>query len=991
MYPCGAACKHVHRKLPMVHWFSYGGRLASRPMRISHSFATSLLALALTACAVGPTSPLPVAAPPPPVAEAPRPAPLSDLVAAVKLPYERFTLANGLTVLVHTDRKAPVVGVAVWYGVGSKHEPQGKTGFAHLFEHLMFYGTRHVPGDFFQPLTQAGATDMNGTTWFDRTNYYETVPTPALDRALMMESDRMGYLLQAMTQKRLDAQRAVVQNEKRQRDNDPFGLVDYEMLETLYPAGHPYRHSTIGSMADLDAASLADVKGWFIDHYAPNNAVLVLSGDIDVATARAKAERWFGPIPTGPKVQPVAVPVPTLPAPVARTIHDQVPTTRLYRMWAVPGYDQPDYLPLQVAGVILGGLSSSRLDDALVREKQLAVAVSAGAQVFAQGGQFFVQADVKPGADPAAAGAALDAELARLLAEGPSADEMTRALTVVASGQIRALESVGGEGGKSQSLAEGLLFSGDPAYVEAELKRAAALTPADVRDAARRWLARPAFALTVAPGVREGGGEQRGGDGLPPLPKAARKVRTMPPMTAFVDPVDRTKLPPAGAVDALDFPVIERATLSNGMKVAFARRTAVPTVSVRMEFDAGYAADPADAAGTGALLLQLMDEGTTTRSSTELARQRERLGAQINGSASADTTSFQLDAMETNLAPSLDLLADYVRNPALAPAELERVRAQQLTAIAGEASDPQGLASRVLYPALYGPGHPYGRAPSGTGEAVVVAKLSRDDLAAYHRRWLRPDRAQVIVVGDTTLAAVTRLLEASFGDWRAPAEAAPTKAFPQALPVAQSRVLLVDRPGMPQAMIMAGEPIAVKGADDTVALETANDVIGGDFLSRLNTDLRETKGWSYGVYSGLNDRADARAFLMVAPVQADKAGAAVAAMRGDLVDYLNRKGTTAAELDLASASNARKLPGMLETTPSLLEAVAKIVRLGRPDDFYARLPERYRTLTATDLDAAIRSKIDAGRLVWVVVGDAKSIRPQLQGLGLAVEQVKAAE
>ncbi|BEU98994.1 pitrilysin family protein [Novosphingobium olei] len=960
-------------------------------MRIA-PIAVSLLALSLTACAAAPSAPPQAAAAPAlAAAPAPQPAPLADLVSAVKLPYERFTLANGLTVLVHTDRKAPVVGVAVWYGVGSKHEPQGKTGFAHLFEHLMFYGTKHVPGDFFQPLSQAGATDMNGTTWFDRTNYYETVPTPALDRALMMESDRMGYLLQAMTQKRVDAQRAVVQNEKRQRDNDPYGLVDYEMLETLYPAGHPYRHSTIGSMADLDAASLADVKGWFADHYAPNNAVLVLSGDIDLATAKAKADKWFGPIPAGPKVRAVDAPVPTLPAPVTRTIHDQVATTRIYRMWAIPGYDQPDYLPLQVAGVILGGLSSSRLDDALVREKQLAVAVSAGAQIFAQGGQFSIQADVKPGGDAAATAAALDAELARLASEGPTADEMTRALTVIASGQIRALESVGGEGGKSQALAEGLLYSNDPAYIEAELKRAAALTPADVRDAMRRWLTRPAFALTVAPGAREGGGEQRGGDGLPPLPKAARKSEPAPRVAAFADPSDRTRLPPAGAVDALAFPALERTTLSNGMQVIFARRAAVPAVSVRVSFDAGYAADAVDALGTGALLLQVMDEGTTTRSSTELARQRERLGAQIAASASADATSFQLDAMAANLAPSLDLLADYIRRPALAPAELERVRAQQLAAIAAERSNPQALATRVLYPAIYGADHPYGRAPSGLGDSAVVGKLTRDDLAAFHRKWFRPDRARIYVVGDTTLAEVTRLLEASFGNWAAPADPAPAKAFPATLPAPRPRILLIDRPGMPQATIVAGEPIALTGKDDAVPLETANDVIGGDFLSRLNTDLRETKGWSYGVYSVLNERLDRRAFLLVAPVQADKAGPALAAMRSDLADYLQKRGTTPAELDLASASNARKLPGMLETSPALLDAMAKIVSLGRPDDFYARLPERYRTLTAADLDAAIRGKVDPAALTWVVVGDARSIRPQLAGLGLPIEDFKLPE
>ena len=462
-------------------------------------------------------------------------------------------------------------------------------------------------------------------------------------------------------------------------------------------------------------------------------------------------------------------------------------------------------------------------------------------------------------------------------------------------------------------------------------------------------------------------------------------------MSAFADPVDRSRLPSVGAVDALAFPALERAALSNGMQVVFARRAAVPAVSVRVSFDAGYAADPASALGTGSLLLQLMDEGTTTRSSTELARQRERLGAQIAASASADATSFQLDAMAPNLAPSLDLLADYIRRPALGATELEQVRAQQLAAIAAERSNPQALATRLLYPAIYGAAHPYGRAPSGLGDSAVVSKLTRDDLAGFHRSWFRPDRARILVVGDTTLAEVTRLLEASFGDWTAPAAAAPAKAFPAQLPPARSRILLVDRPGAPQAFIVGGQPLALTGKDDAIPLETANDVIGGDFLSRLNTDLRETKGWSYGVYSVLNDRLDRRAFLVVAPVQADKTGAALAALRSDLEDYLTRRGTSASELDLASASNARKLPGMLETGPALLEAMSRIVTLGRPDDYYTRLPERYRTLTAADLDSAIRGKVDPAAFTWVVVGDAAGIRAQLAGLGLAVEEVKLPE
>ena len=319
-----------------------------------------------------------VDAPSPPSAD---PA-VAALVDRIDIPFERFTLDNGLTVIVHTDRKAPVVAVSVWYDIGSKDEPAGSTGFAHLFEHIMFNGTENAPGDFFTWLQDIGATDLNGTTNPDRTNYFETVPTGALDRALFLEADRMGHLLGALTQETLDNQRGVVQNEKRQGDNQPYGLLRYYIFENLVPRGHPYYHSTIGSMQDLNGASLDMVQNWFRQNYGPNNAVLVLAGDIDAATARPMVERWFGAIPRGPQAVEPHIDVPTLPAPVARVVTDRIATPRIYRMWAIPGWVNDDSAELQIAGSVLGGLASSRLDNALVRDEQLAVSVSAGAQAF---------------------------------------------------------------------------------------------------------------------------------------------------------------------------------------------------------------------------------------------------------------------------------------------------------------------------------------------------------------------------------------------------------------------------------------------------------------------------------------------------------------------------------------------------------------------------------------------------------------------------------
>lgn len=921
------------------------------------------------------------------------PAPLADLIDAVDIPYDQFELDNGLTVMVHTDRKAPVVALSVWYGVGSKHEPDGKTGFAHLFEHLMFNGSENAPGDFFEPLQQVGATDFNGTTWFDRTNYFETVPTGALDRALMLESDRMGYLLGAVTQEKLDNQIGVVQNEKRQGDNNPYGLVEYEQLENLYPSGHPYHHSTIGSMDDLSSATLEDVKGWFRDHYGPNNAILVLAGDIDEATARAKVNQWFGAIPAGPAIDPVAVPVPDLPVDTAKTIYDKVASTRLYRMWAVPGLDNPDYVPLSLGATVLGGLASSRLDNTLVRGKEVAVAVSASAQIFAQAGQFVIYADVKPGEDTAVVSAALDREIAAFLAEGPTQDELQRAATVYTAGQIRGLEQAGGFGGKAPTLAEGLLYNGNPKEYKWVLEQAASITPAEVRDVTAKWLSRPVFSLTVEPGDRKEGGENRGGF---VIATDAKSSLSAPAFFMSQDgdgrsasgggtmEADRSELPEVGELKPLDFPAIERATLNNGMEVFFARRADVPVIYSRVSFDVGYSADDRNRLGVQSLMLQLMDEGTTTLDSTQLAIAKERLGVQLGGGADSDETYFTLNTLAPNLAPSFQLLAEYIRMPAFGASDLERVRARQLTNIQNELNNPGAVGQRVLFLVLFGE-HPYGIPPSGTGTTAVVKTVTRDEITGFHEKWLRPDNAKVFVVGDTTLAEVTRELNASFGDWAAPTTALPTKNFDAPIPVQQSRIILVDRPNSPQSVILAGRVLKQKGTDDLLVLNAANEVFGGSFLSRINMNLRETKGWSYGVRSIVSQPIDRSNFLIYAPVQADRTGDSIAELRKDLGSYLGGTGANDAELERLINGNVRELPGQFETSGDVLGGIANIVQYDRPDDYYETLAARYSALTTAQLDETARATLSGDDLVWVVVGDASIVRSQLDKLGLPVE------
>ena len=907
-------------------------------------------------------------------AVAARPAPIAALVEQVRIPHSSFTLPNGLRVIVHEDRKAPVVAVNVWYNVGAKDEPRGKTGFAHLFEHLMFNGTENAPGDYFSHLQEIGATDYNGTTSNDRTNYYETVPTGALERALFLESDRMGWLLGAVTQGVLDNQRAVVQNEKRQGDSRPGGLVQYSLFENLFPADHPYHHPVIGSMADLDAASLADVKQWFRDKYGPNNAVLVIAGDVDPAQVRPLAEKYFGPIPAGPVNRPAEAGVPTLSAPKSIEMKDAVAMTAIQRFWAVPGLLDKDLAALDVGGGVLGGLASSRLDARLVRDEQVAVAVSAGLTPLQRAGIFSVTAYVKPGVDPALVSRRLDELVADFLATGPSEVEVQRAIMAVVAGQIRSLEQVGGGNGKSATLAEGAVFAGDSDFYRKVLATYAAITPQGVTAAMNRWLKRPPLTIVLAPGERaEAYREAKAAKAV----KAEDKRPTVAP--------SRTG-PPIRESSTLDFPAIHHERLGNGIAVDFVQRGTLPLTQLALAFDAGSAADPLDRRGLAGMTMDLLDEGTTRLTSQQFAEAKEQLGAEISTGNSNDRSLIYLSTLTPNLAPSLDLVSELAQGAAFRAEDIARLKAQRLTGIAQARKDPTKAGQRLLPSVLYGAAHPYGGPPSG--DPKVIAALDRADFLAFRDRWLRPDNVKLFVVSDRPWAEIKPLLEARLGGWSAPAAPKGRKVFPALAPrPASGRILLVDRPGAPQSGIVGAQLLPIDPKGDTIPFSTANEVLGGTFLSRLNMDLRESKGWSYGVSGNPAFHAQAVPYVISAPVQADRTGEAIAALQQQIGDFLTTRGVDEEELKRTVANNINQLPGEFETAGAVLGAMLNIDLLGRPDDYYETLAGRYRAQTRASLDRAARAAIDPKAFVWIVTGDSAKVKPQLDKLGLPVEVV----
>ncbi|MEO8454424.1 MAG: pitrilysin family protein [Sphingomicrobium sp.] len=901
--------------------------------------------------------------------------PVLTLVKQVTIPHTMFRLANGLTVIVHEDHKAPVVAVSTWYNVGSKDEPPRKTGFAHLFEHLMFNGTEDLPGDYFNYLQQIGATDYNGTTYYDRTNYFETVPTGALERTLFMESDRMGHLLGAVTQGVLDNQRSVVQNEKRQNDSRPGGLLQYAVQENLFPAGHPYHHTVIGSMDDLDAASLADVKQWFSDKYGPNNAVLVIAGDVTAIQAKPLVEKYFGSIPAGPVNHPAMAAVPTLPKAKSIAMQDHVATTIIQRYWAVPGLLDKRLAAIDIGGSVLGGLASSRLDKIMVRDEKLAVAVTASLTPLQRAGIFSVAAYVRPGVDPAKVAKRLDQVLADYIAKGPSADEVQRAVMSEVSGRIRGLEQVGGFGGKAVSLAEGQTYAHDSDFYKKTLASYASITPAAVRSAMQQWLRRPALSIILSPGDRPAYAESK------PLVKAPES-KTDSAVQGM------RQVPPVGQLSALEFPAIVHTRLSNGLAVDYVQRTAVPVTQIALAFDAGSASDAPQKRGLASMTMDLLDEGTSSRSSQEIAEAEERLGADVSSSNASDRSYVMLNALSPNLAPSLDLMAEVTKDAAFRPDDVERIRAQKLTAIAQQQKDATRVAQRLLPTVIYGASHPYG-GPSG-GDPKAIATFGREDFITFEQRWLRPDNAKIFIVSDRPLSEVQPMLEQRFGQWTAPALPKGVKAFMAPPPRLRSpKILLINRPGAPQSNIVGAQLLPIDPRADIVPFDTANEVLGGTFLSRLNMDLRENKGWSYGVNGDESVLEHAVIYTVSAPVQADKTGDSLAEINQQIGDFLTTKGVTPDELKLTVANDINRLPGEFETSGAVLGAVMNIDVLGRPDNYYETLASKYRAQTTASLDQAARSALDPKGFVWIVAGDAAKLRPQLEKLGMPIELVEA--
>jgi zinc protease len=873
--------------------------------------------------------------------------------AEIEIPYQKFVLDNGLTVIVHEDHKAPIVAINVWYHVGSKNERPGKTGFAHLFEHLMFGGSEHSSGRYIDTMERIGATDLNGTTNPDRTNYFQNVPTSAVDLTLWMESDRMGHLLGALDQKTLDLQRGVVQNEKRQGENQPYGVTRQLLTQNTYPAGHPYSWTTIGEMADLDAASMKDVQEWFKTYYGPSNVVLVLAGDIDAKTAKEKAEKYFGDIPPGPPVAHHQVWIAKMTGTHRQAVQDRVPQARIYKVWNVPEYGSAgaDYLDL-VSDCLSSG-KSSRFYKRLVYDDQIATDAAAFVDLREIGGQFRVQATARPGQGLAQVEKELDEELARFLKDGPTPEELQRVKAQYQAKFIRGIERIGGFGGKSDRLAQSQVFRGSPDAYKISLKRVQEATADDLKAAANRWLSDGVYVLEVHP---------------------------FPDYKTATAGADRSKAPEPTTPPELKLPKLQRATLSNGLKLILAERHEVPLVNFTLAADAGFAADSLAAPGTANLAMRLLTYGTRTRNALQIDDELQMLGAELHASSNLDGSFVSLSALKSKLDPSLDLFADVVLNASFPEADFKREQKLVIAGIDREQNAPTTAALRVFPALLYGAGHPYANPLTGSGTKDSVAKLIREDLVKFRETWLRPNNSTLIVTGDTTLAEITPKLEKFFAGWKS--GSVPRKNVKNVPLAPKSAVYLIDKPGALQSVIVAAQVAPPTANPNEIAIKVMNDSLGGLFGSRLNMNLREDKHWSYGVRSILRDARAQRPFYTVAPVQTDKTKEAMAEMNKEFRGMVGDHPIDTGELTKLQANETLKLPGSRETLDALGQSIVDIVQFGLPDDYYETYAGKVRALKTADVNGAAKEVVHPDNLIWIVVGDRSKIEAGVRELGL---------
>ncbi len=900
-----------------------------------------------------------------------------------KLPeikYVEYTLPNGLTVLTHEDHRLPLVAVDLWYHVGPLNERPGRTGFAHLFEHMMFEGSEHVGQKAHIKIVQAaGATDVNGTTDFDRTNYFETMPSNQLELALWLESDRMGFLMEGLNRELLINQKDVVRNERRQGAGRPYSVAEEQVFHMLFPKGHPYYGVVIGSHADIESARITDVRDFHQQYYTPNNASIAIAGDFDPIRLKALLTKYFGPIPKGPAVPPVTAVTPPITEQQRATITDTVHLPQLRIAWLTPAAFTPDSYSVDSASFALGGGKAGRLQEALVYKSQTAQNVNCGSFVLKLTGVTECTITAKPGVKLEDLESTFWSELAKLQQDGPTTDEVESAKALDLTGKINGLQRLGGFGGIADSLDRYNQYTGDPDFLPKDVAMTEAVTKASVKAAAVKYLSKDhAVVVYCVPGKKVL-------DDVPRSPADTdADVKLVNPYTPEFEASQewRKNKPEPGPPPMIHLPAPQEFTLANGLKVYLVENHALPVLSAEIVSRAGSVNDPAAKSGLATLTAEVMSDGTASRDLTQLATDEERIGTHVETGAGMESGAVSIDMLTSHLADGMNLLADVTEHPGFRTEDVERRRKQRLVRIAQETDNVQSMAIRVGPKLVFGD-DPYGR--TGTGTAESVGSISQPDLSAFYAAHYGPHDSALILAGDVTRAQAESLAREYFGKWTEKTEAAP--AIPAAPAPQPTHVVIVDKPGAPQTALDAfGIGVPANSPDDEV-LTVMNYTLGASFASRINMNLREVHGYTYGASSRFTGYIDGGMFVAGGLVRTDVTAPAAKELMGEIRNFPAKPSTTD-ELAEAKEASVRSLPGRFETTSSIVRATDSIFLYGRPLDYYTKLPAKYQAVTQADIARVAQQYLHPDELVIVAAGDRTKIEPALKDAGLGSVEVR---
>jgi zinc protease len=774
----------------------------------------------------------------------------------ISLPFEHYTLSNGLDVILRKDDRVPIASVNIWYHVGPANEIKGRTGFAHLFEHMMLQGSGHAPGDYFERLQAVGATGVNGNTDLDRTSYLEDVPSNQLELALWAESDRMGFLLDALDQTSLSNQQSVIRNERRQTiDNAPYRLGQEEVYHLLFPPDHPYHGFIIGSHQDMQSAQLDDVRAFFKRFYVPNNASLAVVGNIDLARTKALIRKYFGTIPRGAPVPKPSVKTPHLTRQIRKVVTDQVELPRVYMDWITSSAYQPGDAEATITARLFGGGKASRLYKSLVYERKIAQSASATQRSLSHGSVFQIEATAKPGHSAQELEQAIQLELDALARKGPGASELRATKAAMVAVGVKSLEAFATVADRLNSYNH---FLGDPGYLNKDLKRYSDVTGGGVKRFVAGQLRKDRKVVVyVVPGNKV----------LPPDPPAPPvPVAVTAPKPESKEPW-RNEVPKAGPAPPAPIPVAKRFELANGLPVYLIRAHALPLVTAQLTSLSGSGADPKGQPGVVDFAAAMLNEGAGKRDALTIANDLTALGATLDTGSSKESSWVVIQSLKRQFPQTLSIMSDVALKPTFPAKEIERVRNDRLVALQQQRDQPATIAFKLMFRELYGPDHPYGHPGIGTEESVKAT--TRRELLDAYKAAFSPRNAALILTGDLTEAEARRLANGTFGKWKGPSTGSVT---PQGGGPGPERVLIVDKPNSPQTTLVLGQLGVARSDPEFEKLEVMNQVLGGLFSSRLNLNLRETKGYTYGISSEVSANRGVGPIDISAAVQAEFTG-----------------------------------------------------------------------------------------------------------------------